>query len=102
MGGVGLKRCKTRNDNGTTRERPWCMTVALPPALTQLVERLLHTGRYADEGDVVREALRVLEHQEFDESPALEAAILEGVRSFHVPYDASVLDRIRQNARLQA
>ncbi len=46
------------------------MTVALPPALTQLDERLLQTGRYADEGEVVREALRVLEHQEFDESPS--------------------------------
>lgn len=78
------------------------MTIALSPALTQLVERLMHTGRYADEGEVVREALRVLEHQEFDESPALEAAIMEGVRSPHVPYDASVLDRIRQNASAQA
>ncbi len=77
------------------------MTIALPPALSQLVERLLHTGRYADEAEVVREALRVLEREEFDESPALEAAVLEGVRSPHVPYDASVLDRIRQNARAQ-
>ena len=76
------------------------MTIALPPALGHLVQRLLSTGRYADEGEVVREALRVLEHQEFDESPALEAALLEGVRSPHVPYDASVLDRIRQNARV--
>jgi putative addiction module CopG family antidote len=75
------------------------MTVALPPALTQLVERLIHTGRYVDEAEVVREALRVLEHQEFDESPALEAALLEGVRSPHQPYDASVLKRIRQTAR---
>jgi putative addiction module CopG family antidote len=75
------------------------MTVALPPALSQLVERLVHTGRYADECEVVREALRVLEHQEFDESPALEAALLEGVRSPHRTYDASVLDQIRQNAR---
>lgn len=78
------------------------MTISLPPALGNLVERLLSTGRYADEGEVVREALRVLEHQEFDESPALEAALLEGVRSPHVPYDASVLDRVRQNARSQA
>ena len=78
------------------------MTIALPPALAQLVERLLHTGSYVDEGEVVREALRVLEHQEFDESPALEAAVLEGVRSPHVPYDDSVLVRIRQNARAQA
>lgn len=52
------------------------MTIALPPALRNLVERLLSTGRYTDEAEVVREALRVLEHQEFDESPALEAALL--------------------------
>ncbi len=75
------------------------MTVTLPPALKQLVDRLVQTGRYADEGDVVREALRVLERQEFDESPALEAAILEGVVSPHLPYDVTVLDRIRRNAR---
>lgn len=75
------------------------MTIALPPALHQLVERLIQSGRYADEGDVVREALRMLEHQEFYESPALEAALLEGVRSAHQPYDDSTLDRIRQNAR---
>jgi putative addiction module CopG family antidote len=75
------------------------MTIALPPALGALVKRLLSTGRYADEGEVVREALRVLEHQEFDESPALEAALLEGVRSPHVPYDVTVLDRIRRNAK---
>lgn len=74
------------------------MTITLPPALNQLVDRLVHTGRYADEGDVVREALRVLERQEFDESPALEAAILEGVSSPHEAYDVSVLERIRKNA----
>jgi putative addiction module CopG family antidote len=62
------------------------MTVAIPPALSQLMPRLIHTGRYADEGDVMREALRVLERHEFDESPALESAILEGVRSSHQPY----------------
>lgn len=78
------------------------MTVILPPALDQLVERLVHTGRYADEGDVVREALRTLERQEFDESPALEAAILEGVSSPHHPYDASVMDRVRESARATA
>ena len=75
------------------------MTITLPPALNQLVERLVHTGRYVDQEEVVREALRVLERQEFDESPALEAAILEGVASPHRPYDVSVMDSIRQNAR---
>lgn len=78
------------------------MNIAVPPALGNLIQRLIRTGRYADEGEVVREALRVLEHQEFNESPALEAALLEGVRSPHVPYDASVLERIRENARSQA
>lgn len=78
------------------------MTVALPPALSQLVESLVHTGRYTDEGEVVREALRALERQEFDEPPALEAALLEGVFSPHRPFDASVLDSIRQNASAQA
>lgn len=78
------------------------MTIALPPALGNLVERLLSTGRYADEGDVVREALRVLEREELEESPALEAALLEGVNSPHVPYDLSVLERVRTNARAQA
>ena len=28
------------------------MTIALPPALDQLVARLIRTGRYADEGSV--------------------------------------------------
>jgi len=78
------------------------MTITLPPELNQLVDRLVHTGRYADESDVVREALRVLERQELNESPALEAAILEGVDSPHQPYDTSVMDRIRQNARTLA
>lgn len=78
------------------------MIITLPPALNQLVDRLVHSGRYADEADVLREALRVLERQEFDECPALEAAILEGVASPHQPYDASLLDRIRRNARSSA
>lgn len=71
------------------------MTVALPPALSEFVNRLVASGRFADESDVVREALRMFESQELDESPALEAALLEGVRSSHRPYDAAVLDAIR-------
>ena len=75
------------------------MTIALPPGLRQFVHRLGESGRYSDEAEVVREALRMLERQELDESPVLEAAILEGVRSAHVPYDESVLERIRIGAR---
>jgi len=75
------------------------MTIALPPALDQFVSRMLATGRYTDEGEVMREALRLLERHELEESPALEAALLEGVRSPHRPYDATVLDSIRAAAR---
>lgn len=75
------------------------MTIALPPALDQFVSRMLATGRYADEGEIMREALRLLERRELDESPALEAALLEGVRSPHRAYNSSVLDSIRTAAR---
>ena len=78
------------------------MTIALPPALDQLIQRLIRSGRYADEGDVVREALRMLECQEFDESPALEAALLEGMHSEHRTYDHKLLDRVRQSASASA
>jgi putative addiction module CopG family antidote len=94
-----VKPSRSRSGQNPAADYDPPMTVTLPPALNQLVDRLVHTGRYADEGDVVRQALRVLERQEFDESPALEAAILEGVHSPHQRYDASVMDRIRQNAR---
>lgn len=74
------------------------MNIALPPGLSALVEKWVATGRYADEGDVVREALRALERQELDESPALEAALLEGIRSPHRAYGPAVLDSIRKSA----
>jgi putative addiction module CopG family antidote len=89
---------KSRSGHHAADAYVYVMTITLPPALNQLVDRLVHTGRYADESDVVREALRTLERQEFDESPALEAAILEGVSSPHYPYDTSVMDRVRKNA----
>jgi Arc/MetJ-type ribon-helix-helix transcriptional regulator len=78
------------------------MTITFPPTLGKLVEHLLRTGRYANEGEAVSEALRVLEHQEFGESPAVEAALLDGVRSLHLPCDMTVLNRIRQNLSLMS
>ena len=74
------------------------MTVALPPALSDLVAHFVATGRYADEGEVVREALRALERQEFEESPALEAALLEGDRSPHRSYGPEILASVRTAA----
>ena len=75
------------------------MQVTLTKELEKLVEEKVHSGRYADVSDVVRDALRVLEQRDDFESPALEAAVLEGVRSPHRPYGKDTLERIRRAAR---
>jgi antitoxin ParD1/3/4 len=75
------------------------MQVTLTKELEQFIKNKVESGRYVDQSEVVREALRILELREDFESPALEAAVLEGVRSPHRPYSASTLDRIRKTAR---
>lgn len=40
------------------------MTITLPPALDALVARKMASGMYADEGEVVRDALRQMESRE--------------------------------------
>lgn len=47
---------------------------------------------------VTREALRALEEREDGDSPSLETALLEGVRSEHRPYDAGTLEQVRRAA----
>ena len=75
------------------------MKITLPEALETLVKEKVRSGRYADESDVMRDALRALELRDDYESPALEAALLEGVRSPHRPYGKPTLDHIRKAAR---
>ncbi|MBI2949633.1 MAG: type II toxin-antitoxin system ParD family antitoxin [Verrucomicrobia bacterium] len=75
------------------------MEIVLTKELERYVKAKVRSGRYADESEVVREALRSLEQREDWESPALEAALLEGVRSPHRPYTKATLSRIRNNAR---
>ena len=75
------------------------MKITLPEALETLVKEKVRSGRYADESDVMRDALRALELRDDHESPALEAALLEGVRSPHRPYGKPTLDHIRKAAR---
>ena len=75
------------------------MQVTLTKALEKLVEEKVRSGRYADVSDVLRDALRVLERRDDFETPALEAAVLEGVRSPHRPYGKSTLQRIRKATR---
>ena len=75
------------------------MKVKLTEELEILVREKVRSGRYADESDVMRDALRALELRDDYESPALEAALLEGVRSPHRPYGKPTLNRIRKTAR---
>jgi antitoxin ParD1/3/4 len=75
------------------------MKVTLTEELETLVKEKVRSGRYADESDVMRDALRALELRDDYESPALEAALLEGVRSPHRPYGKATVNRIRNAAR---
>ena len=64
-----------------------------------LVKEKIRIGRYTDESDVMRDALRALELRDDYETPALEAALLEGVNSPHRTYSQATLKRIRTAAR---
>jgi len=75
------------------------MKVTLTEELKTFVREKVRSGRYADESDVMRDALRALELRDDFESPALETALLEGVRSPHLPYGKATLNRIRKAAR---
>jgi antitoxin ParD1/3/4 len=75
------------------------MEIVLTQELEDYVKSKVRSGRYADESEVVREALRIQEQRDGYESPALEAALLEGVRSPHRPYTKKTLARVRKNAR---
>ena len=59
----------------------------------------VRSGRYVDASDVVRGALRALQLREEFESPALEAALLEGVRSLHEPFGPVKMERVRERER---
>jgi antitoxin ParD1/3/4 len=76
------------------------MQVTLTKELENFVKARVRSGRYTDASEVVREALRALELREDWESPALEAALLEGVRGAHQPYTKATLERVRRNARV--
>jgi putative addiction module CopG family antidote len=75
------------------------MKVTLTEELKTLVKEKVRSGRYADESDVMRDALRALEMRDDYEPPEIEAAVLEGVRSPHRPYGKTTLNRIRKSVR---
>jgi putative addiction module CopG family antidote len=75
------------------------MKVVLTEELKMFVKEKVRSGRYRDESDVMRDGLRALELRDEFESLALEAALLEGIRSPHRPYRKDSLKRIRKAAR---
>lgn len=75
------------------------MKISLTKELESMVKEKVRSGRYVDESDVVRDALRALEQRDPFESPALEAALLEGARSGHRRYTKNTLARIRNGVR---
>jgi putative addiction module CopG family antidote len=75
------------------------MKVTLTEEWKTFVKEKVRSGRYTDESDVMRDALRALELRDDFESPALEAALLEGVRSTHRPLGKAMINRIRKTAR---
>jgi len=75
------------------------MKITLTKKQEEYINTKVQSGRYTDVSDVVRDALRALEQRDDYESPALEAAILEGVRSPHRRYSQRTLARIRKDAR---
>lgn len=75
------------------------MKVTLTEELEILIKEKVRSGRYRDESDVLRDALRALELRDDYESPALEAALLEGVRGPHRLYGKNTLHRVRKAAR---
>jgi antitoxin ParD1/3/4 len=75
------------------------MKVTLTEELTTFVRQKVRSGHYADESDVMRDALRALALRDEFESPALESALLEAVRSPHRAYGKATLNRIRKAAQ---
>lgn len=75
------------------------MKITLTKKQEEYVNTKVESGRYTDPSDVMRDALRALEQRDDFESPALEAALLEGTRSPHRRYGKRTLERIRKNAK---
>ena len=75
------------------------MEITLTKDLETLILEKVKSGRYLDESEVVRDALRALQQRDDFESPALEFALLEGVRGPHRTYDEATLERVRTSAQ---
>jgi len=75
------------------------MEIALSKDSETFIREKVRSGRYVDASEVVSDALRALQLREEWESPEVEAALIEGVRSAHGPYGADTLTRVRELAK---
>jgi antitoxin ParD1/3/4 len=76
------------------------MTVTLPPQLEAMIEEKVTSGRYADAGEVVEEALPLLDERDRFEQLRAELAIgLEQIeRGETVPYTPDFMERLKREA----
>jgi putative addiction module CopG family antidote len=70
------------------------MNVVLTKELEEFVKAKVAGGRYLDESEVIREAIRNLEALECHESPELEAFVLEGLEGDPQPWGPGMKQRI--------
>ncbi len=75
------------------------LTLNLPSKLSEYVAAQVAQGFYADEEEVIRDAVRRHAGMDFSgDSDALEAMLLKGVRSSHESLTDDVWPTIRQRA----
>lgn len=72
------------------------MNISLPDPLKSFVDRQVETGRYSSVSEYVRELIRADERRKAEE--ALEAKLLEGLRSAEREFSADDWRAIRKEA----
>ncbi len=77
------------------------MHVVMTKELEDFVKAKVAEGRYLDESEVVREAIRLLENRDRCEVPQLEALLLEGLDSGSRPWTQETMAEVRQLAALK-
>jgi putative addiction module CopG family antidote len=76
------------------------MTVHLPADIEARIRQKVASGRFDDEADVVREALRLLDEQ--DHRRWLKQALAEGEQGEAVDFTAELLDQLSREVEENA
>jgi putative addiction module CopG family antidote len=75
------------------------MTVQLSPQIEATIEHLVASGQYADAGDVIEKAVRLLEEREHERFLRLQALVREGLESGEgVELTPELMDEIEREA----